>query len=110
MRDQSAVRNSFEAHVSKILDALGSNEDVRSMTKHLVKMAEQYGVLESTNPLGEAAGLVYIAGILTNNPVTLATIGKKAGVSSETVRKFKTQFASELKTKDDWPGLPPKGK
>ena len=78
------------------------------MTIHLVKMAEQYDALESAKTLGEAAGLVYIAGILTGNPVTLAGIADAAGVSPETVRKFKTHLASELKTKDEWPGLPPK--
>ena len=110
MKDQSAKKRSVETHASEILDALGSIEDVRSMTLKLVKMASQYDVLESNNALGEAAGLVYIAGILTDHPVTLAVIAEKAGISPETVRKYKTHLASELKTKKEWPGLPQKGK
>jgi len=110
MKDQFAKKRSVETHASEILDALGSTDNVKSMTLKLVKMASQYDILESNNTLGEAAGLVYIAGILTNHPNTLVVIAEKAGISPETVRKFKTHLASELKTKKEWPGLPPKGK
>lgn len=109
MKDPSAKKRSVETYVSEILDALGSAEDVRTMTLNLVEMASQYDALESSNKLGEAAGLVYIAGILTNHPVTLVVIAEKAGISPETVRKFKTHLASELKTKKEWPNLPLKG-
>jgi transcription initiation factor TFIIIB Brf1 subunit/transcription initiation factor TFIIB len=106
MTSQSELRKSVETHISKILAALGSNEDVRSMTMHLVKMAEKNSALESNNKLGEASGLVYIVGILTDNPVALVAIAEAAGISLETVRRFKTRLASELKTKDEWPGHP----
>jgi transcription initiation factor TFIIIB Brf1 subunit/transcription initiation factor TFIIB len=99
-----------ESHISQILVALGSSEDVRAMTMDLVRMAEQYEILESRNTLGEAAGLVYIAGILTTNARTLAGIAECAGLSPETVRKYKTRLASELKPKKEWPGLPSKRK
>jgi transcription initiation factor TFIIIB Brf1 subunit/transcription initiation factor TFIIB len=110
MKDESEMKRSVEIHVLGILAALGSSEAVQSMTTNLLKICDKYGILESRNPLGETAGIVYIAGILTNHPVTLAVIAKKAGMSPEIVRKFKTYLASELKTKKEWPGLPPKGK
>ncbi len=104
------MKRSVETHISEILAALGSSEAVQSMTTSLLTICDKYSILESKNPLGEAAGIVYIAGILTNHPVTLAVIAEKAGMCPETVRKFKTFLASELKTKREWPGLPPKGK
>ena len=107
MNNQPKDNGSIGILILKILDSLESNETVRSMTKNLVRMAKQYGLLKSNNPLGEAAGLIYIAGILSDNPVTLAVIAENAGISPETVRKFKTRFASELKTMPEWPGLPP---
>ncbi len=110
MKDQSAKKRSIQTYVSEILDALGSTEDAKLMTLNLVEMATEYDVLELNNTLGEAAGLVYIAGILAGHPVTLAVIAEKVGISPETVRKFKTHLASELKIKKEWPGLPPKGK
>lgn len=110
MKEESEMRRSVEIHVLEILDVLGSSEAVQPMATNLLKMGDKYGVLDSKNPLGEAAGVVYIAGILTNHPVTLAVIAEKAGISPETVRNFKTYLASELKTKKEWPSLPPKGK
>ena len=109
MKDSTDKRRSVEIQVSEILDSLGSTEDVRSMTRELVTIADQYGVLESHNELGEAAGLVYIAGILTGNPRTLEVIAEHAAISPGTVRKYKTYLASELKTRKEWPGLPPRG-
>ncbi|MFW9792772.1 MAG: hypothetical protein ACFFEE_00600 [Candidatus Thorarchaeota archaeon] len=106
MKDQSGMKK--RAEISKILDALGSPEDVRQMITRLLQIADKYDILDSKNHLGEATGLVYIAGILTSNPVTLATIAKIAGLSAETVLKYKTHLAGELKTKKEWPGLPSK--
>ncbi len=110
MRIQSLKKRSVEIHVSQIHDALESTEAVRNMTTNLLKMCDEYGILESKNPLGEAAGIIYIAGILTNHPVTLLRIARNAGTSPKTVRKYKTYLASNLKTKKEWPSLPLKGK
>ena len=109
MKDQSVKKGSVEIHISELLATPGSSEAVQSMATSLLKICDKYGTLESKNPLGEAAGIVYIAGILTNHPVTLAVIAEKVGMFPETVRKFKTYLASELKIKKEWPGLPPKG-
>jgi transcription initiation factor TFIIIB Brf1 subunit/transcription initiation factor TFIIB len=106
MNDQSSRKRIIETHISEILEALGSSEDVESMSMKMANIADRYDLFESNNRLGEAAGIVYISGILNNNPVTLAMIAEKAGTSTETVRKYKTQLASELKTKREWPGLP----
>lgn len=110
MKDHPRSKRSVENNTSEILDALGSSDDVRTMSSKMVKIADKYGTLVSNNPRGEAAGIVYIAGILTDHPVSLAVIAEIAGISSATVRKYKTHLASELKTKKEWPGLPPKGK
>lgn len=103
MKNRS-VKNSVESHISEILDTLGSPEDMKSITLKLVKIADQYDVLTSNNTSGEAAGIVYIAGILTNHAVTLSVIAEKAGISPATVRKYKTHLARGLKTKEEWPG------
>jgi len=65
----------------------------------LIELADKHGLLTSCSPIGGAAGVVYIAGILTENPVTLALIAEAAGISSETIRKHKTLLAKGLKIK-----------
>ncbi|MFX1558952.1 MAG: hypothetical protein ACFFBL_00015 [Promethearchaeota archaeon] len=104
------MKKNVESHIPEILDALGSPEDMKSITLKLVKIADQYDVLTSNNMLGEAAAIVYIAGIMTNHPVTLTVIAEKAGISPATVRKYKTHLARGLKTKEEWPSPPLKGK
>jgi transcription initiation factor TFIIIB Brf1 subunit/transcription initiation factor TFIIB len=105
MNERLTAKEKVEPLTLDILDSLESSGDVRLMTSRLLKIADKYSSLESKNPLGEAAGIVYIAGILADQPVTLVVIAEKSGISPETVRKYKTHLASSLKTKKEWPGL-----
>ena len=65
-------------------------------------LADKHGVLASCSPVGGAAGIVYMSGILVGNPMTLTRVAKAAGISQETVGKYKTLLARELKTRHAW--------
>ncbi len=108
MNDQSSPKERVECHLSKVLALLGLPVEVGTMSVKIVTIADKYGSLGSNNPLGETAGIVYIAGILSGHPVILAVIADNVGISSKTVRKYKTQLARELKTRKEWSGLPRK--
>jgi transcription initiation factor TFIIIB Brf1 subunit/transcription initiation factor TFIIB len=86
-------------HALEILDRLESSEDVVTRTRDLIHLAHEDGVLASCSTVGGAAGIIYIAGILEENPFTLSVIGKAAKLQATTVRKYKTILATELKRK-----------
>lgn len=92
-------RESVIGHASEILKIMRSPKVVESKTMKLIDLADRHGALASCSPIGCATGVVYIAGILTENPVTLAVVSEAAGISLETVRKCKTRLARELKIK-----------
>ena len=89
-------------HAKEILKSLNSPLEVKSKTLSLIEQADMHYILASCSSIGAAAGLVYTAGILTGNPVTLEGVAKKAGISSETVRKYKTHIVSSFKKMNVW--------
>ena len=89
-------------HVKQILKSLNSPLEVESKTMYLIEQTDRYGILASCSSIGAAAGLVYAAGILTGNPITLDGVAVKAGISSETVRKYKTYIVSSFKSLNVW--------
>ena len=89
-------------HAKVILKSLKSPSEAVFITMYLIEQADKHGILASCSSIGAAAGLVYTAGILTRNPVTLDGVAKKAGISSETVRKYKTHIVSTFKSLNVW--------
>ena len=66
-------------HALEILRILGAPNDVESETLKLIELVDKHEALASCNQVGGAAGVAYIAGILTKNPVTLAAVRKQQG-------------------------------
>lgn len=97
--EQKTSRESMIAHTSEVLRILGSPDVVESKTLKLIELADKHGVLASCSPIGGAAGVVYIAGILTENLRTLAAVAEATGISSATARKWKMLRAREPKVK-----------
>ncbi len=95
-------RKSVADQASKVLRKLESPVVVKSKTMELILIADRHGALASCSPVGGAAGIIYMSGILTGNPMTLTRVAKAAGISQETVRKYKTLLARELKTTHAW--------
>jgi len=57
----------------------------------LIEFADKHEALASCNPVRGAVGVVYIAGILTENPVTLDVVAEAAGYvwqPSESGKRF----------------------
>ena len=97
--DSSMHVEAVTTHAQRILDKLGSSADVVARTMDLIHLGHEDGVLASCSNIGSAAGLIYIAGILEKEPVTLAGIGKAAGLNAGTVQRYKTLLATHLKYK-----------
>ncbi|MGD9382290.1 MAG: hypothetical protein PVI03_07585 [Candidatus Thorarchaeota archaeon] len=86
-------------HALDILHRLGSSSSVVAKAQDLIRLAHEDGVLASCSTEGGAAGIIYIAGILEKEPVTLSAIGEAAGLHARTVRKYKSVLATKLKSK-----------
>jgi len=97
--EQKTSRENVIGHALEILRVLGAPIVVESATLKLIELADKHDALASCNPVGGATGVLYIAGILTENPMTLAVVAEGAGVCSATVRKWATLLAEELRVK-----------
>ena len=62
----------------------------------IISDAENAGLTVGSAPESIVAAALYIAGILENEPRTLADIGEATGVSQHTVQRQKTRLVREL--------------
>ncbi len=80
----------------KILKKLDCDKTVRQEAKDLIEPADKQGFLTKGTPKALAAGVVYIAGILREDRMTLDTIGNVVGLSGSTVSNNYMELARGL--------------
>jgi len=85
--EQETPKEKVWNHAFRILKKLDCDKTVREEAKSLIERADERGLLENGTPKALAAGVVYIAGILREDRMTLETIGNTVGLSGSTVGK-----------------------
>ncbi|MGY5852795.1 MAG: hypothetical protein RTU92_04440 [Candidatus Thorarchaeota archaeon] len=83
-------------HTVRLIAKLECTVAVQQESMDLITRADRQGLLAKGNPKGIAAGIVYIACILSEDRMTLDLIGYAAGVSSSTVGKYYMTIARGL--------------
>jgi transcription initiation factor TFIIB len=70
--------------------------NTQTRAKEVIAQAETAGLTAGKNPEAIIAAALYIAGILEDDPHTLAEVAKVTGVALNTVQKHKTRIVLEL--------------
>ncbi|MHA2424672.1 MAG: hypothetical protein ACXAEF_07775 [Candidatus Thorarchaeota archaeon] len=83
-------------HALRILKKLDCNKNTREEALSLIERADNQGLLVKGIPKGLAAGIVYIACILTEDRMTQETVGGAIGVSASIVAKNYMTLARSL--------------
>lgn len=88
--------NAFERSISSFGISLQLSRSTVTKASDIFKEAENASLTKGKRPEASVAAALYIAGILENEPRTLAEVGKATGVSVNTVQRYKTQLVREL--------------
>ncbi len=83
-------------HTIRIHTDLECTDAVQQESMELIARADKQGLLSKGSPKGLAGGIVYIAAILSEDRMTLDSIGFSAGVSGGTVGKYYMTIARGL--------------
>jgi len=72
--------------ISKVAASIGFGEKVKRRAFKLLKLAQRSGNLVGKDPMGTAAAVLYIAGIIEGEHVRQKELAKAAGVTEVTIR------------------------
>ena len=86
----------MELEISSYATPLHLSSKTQTHARDIVARAEAAGLTARKKPEAIIAAAIYIAGILEDEPHTLAEVGKVTGVSPNTVQKHKTRIVREL--------------
>jgi len=85
--NQRTPRDLVIEYANRIISKLDCDNQLRKEVESIIESADNRNLLTSGNPKHLAAGIVYIAGILAEDRMTLATVGSVIGASGSTVGK-----------------------
>jgi transcription initiation factor TFIIIB Brf1 subunit/transcription initiation factor TFIIB len=89
--------NSLTLMVSSYATSLHLSERTQTMARKIAAQAESAGLTIRKKPEAIVAAVIYIAGILEDEPHTLAEIAGVVDVSPNTVQKHKTRIVRALR-------------
>ena len=89
-------REIVSGYALRILSKLDCKSILQDAVEELIERADSKGLLTTGNPKHLAGGIVYIAGILEEERMTLDTIGGVIGASGNTVGRYYLAIARGL--------------
>jgi len=75
-------------YVSKVANSVAAGERVRRISSKILDDVKKSDMHVGKNPIGLAAGAVYISSIGSGKNITMANISKKSKISTVTIRKI----------------------
>ena len=75
-------------YVSKVANSVDVNEKIRRLSYKILEDAKKSNVHTGKNPIGLAAGVVYLSAIGSGQNVSMTTLSRKTNISTVTIRKI----------------------
>lgn len=82
------VTSSRVDYVSKIANSVDVSEKIQRLSYKILDDAKKSNVHTGKNPIGVAAGAVYLSAIGSGKNVSMATLARKTKISTVTIRKI----------------------
>ena len=75
-------------YVSKVANSVGADEKTKRLSSQILEDAKKEKIHVGKNPIGLAAGAVYLSGIGTGKNISMRKIARKSNISIVTIRKI----------------------